>query len=208
MIHPRLGQVSKVLGMNCIMTQISLNGVHGQHRWLSPDLQSFWKVKSQKTNSPCQQRKRHTEPLRVRLDSSSMGDINLWLKQIPQLKWALAAQKERGARERRAALPHPLLLRVSMGLIWSTPLPEGKLLAFLAENDMPLVRSNQPWKEYLLFAMTPLSPANDIPDTELFRLQCWHFFRSVISSAAEKTETLFKTQIQRGRLGVQILTLR
>ena len=42
---------------------------------------------------------------------------------------------------------------------------------------------------------------------ELFWLQCWHFFRSAMSSAEEKTEMLFKTQIQSGSLGVQILTL-
>lgn len=43
-----------------------------------------------------------------------------------------------------ATLPHLMLLRVGMGLIWRAPLPVGKILAFLAENDMPLVRSNQP----------------------------------------------------------------
>lgn len=128
---------------------------------------NFWgKVKPQKMNSPCQQRKWHTEPSRIRLDSSAAGDINLWLKQIPQPDLGLAAGEGRGARERGAALPHPLLLGVGMGHVWSTPLPVGKFLAFLAENDMPLVRSNQPWKR--VFAMTPISPVNDIPAASSF----------------------------------------
>lgn len=103
---------------------------------------------------PSANRENDTEPSRVRLDSLAVGDVDLWLKH----KLRLAAGEQRGARERGAALPHLSLLGVGMGLIWSPPLPVGKFLAFLTEDDMPLVRSNQPWK-----SMTPISPANNIP---------------------------------------------
>lgn len=127
------------------------------------------------------------------LDSLAEGDVNPWLKQIVQ-------------PGERSSVTSPAAPWSRHGTHLENCAACGQVfLAFLTANDTSLVRSKQPWREYLLRLQSP--PQTTFLPLRTFWLQCWHFWRSVISSAEEKTETLFKTQLQCGRLAMQILLL-
>lgn len=131
----------------------------------------------------------HAEPSRIRLDSLAEGDVNHWLKQIVQ-------PGERSSVTSPAAPWSRHGTHLEHRAAWG-----ASLLGFFY-CKRHVISQEQPTLKRV-FAPTPTSPTSDAPAAWSFF--GWRFWRSVISSAEEKTETLFRTQLQRGRLGVQIL---